>query len=92
MSARARPMILICTNCAEVATLPKDRDHRRLWDKGWRWIGTHDLFSCPGCLPVVLVSEDGKHRSPKRLRAVNAEGPDTEGTASPSGPQAGNEA
>lgn len=81
MADRAKPTILICTSCGEVTTIPKDRDYRPLWRQGWRWIGSQSLFSCPGCPPVLIVGADGKHYRPKMT-----EGPDGEGTVSPSGP------
>jgi predicted RNA-binding Zn-ribbon protein involved in translation (DUF1610 family) len=81
MTSRTKRTILICTACGEVATIPKDRDHRPLWSKGWRWIGSQNLFSCPNCPPVVIVGADGKHYLP-----MAAKGPDAEGTASSPGP------
>lgn len=57
-----KPMSLTCTACAATAPLPEDRDHRGLWDAGWRWIGSLNLFSCPACPPVIVVDEQGRHR------------------------------
>jgi hypothetical protein len=60
--ARTRSTFLTCTNCQATAELPEDRNHSGLWDAGWRWIGTWELFSCPGCPPVIVVTEDGRHQ------------------------------
>jgi hypothetical protein len=51
-----------CTRCKATALLPDDRDHSGLWDVGWRWIGSWNLFSCPTCPPVIVVDEQGRHR------------------------------
>ena len=56
----SKPMTLTCTRCTATAALPEDRDHRGLWAAGWRWIGL-GVQSCPGCPPVVVVDEQGRH-------------------------------
>ncbi len=54
--------------CGASAPVPEDRDHRSLWDAGWRWIGSQGLFSCPDCPPVLVVDRQGRH-----LRGPGAE-------------------
>lgn len=51
-----------CTQCAVVAEVAAYADYAALWDCGWRWIGTQELFSCPACPPVIVVDQDGRHR------------------------------
>lgn len=51
-----------CTLCARSALLPENRNHSGLWDEGWRWLGSANLFSCPDCPPMVEVDEQGYHR------------------------------
>lgn len=51
-----------CTRCGATADVSDDRDHRPLWTRGWRWIGTQALFSRPPCQPVIVVTEDGRHQ------------------------------
>ena len=53
---------LTCTRCEASAEVPEDGDCAPLWDEGWRWIGTWELFSCPDCPPVVTVTTDGRHQ------------------------------
>lgn len=68
MPSHWRSLDITCTNCGTAAALPEDRDHSGLWDAGWRWIGSLDLFSCPGCPPAVLVDDQGRHsRGPAAL-------------------------
>jgi hypothetical protein len=64
MHTRWKSTAVTCTTCGVGAPLPKDRDHSVLWGAGWRWIGSQDLFSCPGCPPVIVVDEDGRHMLP----------------------------
>lgn len=86
MADRKKPTILICTACGEVATIPKNRDHRPLWAAGWRWIGSQDLNSCPGCPPVVIVGADGKHYPPGFRGRQKTKGSDVEKADSTSEP------
>ncbi|KFG02758.1 hypothetical protein [Streptomyces scabiei] len=51
-----------CSNCAVTADVPVDGDYRPLWEAGWRWIGSWELFSCPPCPPVVVVDQEGRHQ------------------------------
>jgi len=53
---------ITCTRCSATAVVPDDGDFSPLWDAGWRWIGSWDLFSCPPCPPVVVVAADGRHQ------------------------------
>ncbi|MFE5847774.1 hypothetical protein ACFQ7N_39750 [Streptomyces niveus] len=52
---------IACTRCKTIAELPENRDHSALWDAGWRWIGSANLFSCPGCPPLLIVDGQGQH-------------------------------
>jgi hypothetical protein len=65
-----KPTTVTCTRCAASAPIPEDRDHRPLWDAGWRWIGSQDLYSCPACPPVIVVDAEGRH-----LRGPGADAP-----------------
>jgi endogenous inhibitor of DNA gyrase (YacG/DUF329 family) len=51
-----------CTRCSAVAQVPDDGAFRPLWDAGWRWLGSLELFSCPPCPAVVEVDAEGRHR------------------------------
>lgn len=51
-----------CSRCSATTNVPEDGDYSPLWDAGWRWIGSWDLFSCPDCPPVIVVTEDGRHQ------------------------------
>ncbi|MFM9780366.1 hypothetical protein [Streptomyces scabiei] len=62
--AYTKPSFLTCTNCGATADLPEDRNHTPLWEAGWRWIGTQNLYSCPGCPPVIVVDAQGRHTLP----------------------------
>lgn len=53
-----------CTRCSTTAEVPADGDHSALWDAGWRWIGSQNLYSCPACPPVVVVDAQGRHTLP----------------------------
>ncbi|KUF17363.1 hypothetical protein [Streptomyces silvensis] len=66
-----KPTTVTCTLCGATAPIPQDRDHRPLWDAGWRWIGSQDLFSCPPCPPVLVVDEHGHHRAGPGLQAAS---------------------
>ena len=59
--ARAAGEELICTACGMSVPRPAPCQWTPMWEAGWRWIGTLDLYSCPECPPVVLVEEDGRH-------------------------------
>jgi hypothetical protein len=56
-----KPTTVICTLCAVAVPRPADAQWRPLWDAGWRWIGSQDLYSCPACPPVVEVDAEGQH-------------------------------
>lgn len=53
---------VICTACEASVAKPADCQWRPLWEAGWRWLGTMNLYSCPECPPVVLVDEQGRHK------------------------------
>ncbi|MEU6979633.1 hypothetical protein [Streptomyces sp. NPDC046371] len=57
----ARRTTVTCTRCGAVAPVPPDGDFSPLWDAGWRWIGSWELFSCPADPPVIVVDEKGRH-------------------------------
>ncbi|MDJ0464962.1 hypothetical protein [Streptomyces sp. H27-C3] len=63
----ARSTVVVCTRCAAEVPRPPDVQWRPLWDEGWRWIGSQNLFSCPACPPVILVDEQGRHRAPQQV-------------------------
>ncbi|MFI9824573.1 hypothetical protein ACIHFC_29590 [Streptomyces sp. NPDC052013] len=69
-----KPLTVTCTRCQDTAQLPQDRDHCGLWDAGWRWIGSHQVFSCPACPPVVVVTEQGRHRRGPGVMMVQTAG------------------
>lgn len=59
---------ITCTSCSATAPVPEDGDFSPLWQAGWRWLGSWELFSCPPCPPVV-VERDGLHvKGPATLR------------------------
>ncbi|QKV98211.1 hypothetical protein HUT19_41555 (plasmid) [Streptomyces sp. NA02950] len=53
--------MLKCGACGASTAKPAPAQYRPLWEAGWRWIGTLNLFSCPDCPPVV-IDERGRHR------------------------------
>lgn len=53
---------ITCTLCSAIADVPDDGVYAPLWDAGWRWIGTQELFSCPPCPPMIVVAADGAHQ------------------------------
>jgi hypothetical protein len=55
-----KPTTVTCTTCHTTVPSPADSQWAPLWDAGWRWIGSQDLYSCPQCPPVILV-QDGRH-------------------------------
>ncbi|MEV5238535.1 hypothetical protein AB0K89_05405 [Streptomyces cinnamoneus] len=55
-----KPTTVTCTRCTATALLPEDRNHSRLWDAGWRWIGP-ELTSCPNRPPVLVIDDQGRH-------------------------------
>ncbi|MGW7090046.1 hypothetical protein ACWGH2_42055 [Streptomyces sp. NPDC054871] len=61
-----------CTNCATSVPKPADAQWAPLWDKGWRWLGTLKLFSCPDCPPLLIVDEQGRHVRGPGLPHVSA--------------------
>jgi hypothetical protein len=61
---------IACTNCGATTDVPADGNHRPLWEQGWRWIGSQDLFSCPPCPPVIVVTKDGRHQRGPGPQAV----------------------
>ncbi|WP_329204005.1 hypothetical protein [Streptomyces sp. NBC_01435] len=65
-----KPTAVTCTRCRASAPIPEDRDYRPLWEAGWRWIGSQNLFSCPPCPPVIVVDEQGRHRRRPRSRGA----------------------
>ncbi len=55
------PSAVTCT-CCQATTRLQDHNYSGLWDAGWRWIGSHVLYSCPACSPVIVVNDNGSHR------------------------------
>ena len=52
---------LTCSTCGATTPKPGPCQYEPLWQAGWRWLGTHQVYSCPACPPVVLVDEKGRH-------------------------------
>ncbi|MFD7763620.1 hypothetical protein [Streptomyces microflavus] len=50
-----------CTRCAAAVPRPEPGQWQILWDQGWRWLGSRNLFSCPDCPPVITVDKQGRH-------------------------------
>jgi len=63
---------ITCTSCGTTTDVPADGNHRPLWEQGWRWIGSQDLFSCPPCPPVIMVTADGRHQRGPGAGALTA--------------------
>ncbi|WP_425824933.1 hypothetical protein [Streptomyces fractus] len=55
-----KPAHVTCAQCKTTAPIPEGRDHRGLWENGWRWNGPA-LASCPACPPVIVDDEDRRH-------------------------------
>ncbi|MEV7681502.1 hypothetical protein AB0O64_23555 [Streptomyces sp. NPDC088341] len=62
-----KPDTVTCTACGTQVPRPADVQWRPLWDAGWRWVGSQDLYSCPDCPPVIVVDDQGRHRSPQQI-------------------------
>lgn len=58
----AAARLLTCTTCGSSVPEQAPGQYRPLWDKGWRWLGSLKLFSCPDCPPVVVVDQQGRHK------------------------------
>lgn len=56
-----KPDVVTCTTCSKSVPQPPDVQWAPLWDAGWRWIGSADLFSCPDCPALLMVDEQGRH-------------------------------
>ncbi|MEU3704675.1 hypothetical protein AB0E82_20600 [Streptomyces anulatus] len=69
----ARSTVVTCTLCGTTVPRPADVQWRPLWDEGWRWLGSQDLYSCPACPPVLVVDEQGRHVAGPGLTAPRAE-------------------
>jgi hypothetical protein len=59
--ASAAADTVICSACQTSVPRPPAGRWARLWDAGWRWIGTWNLYSCPDCPQVIVVDEQGRH-------------------------------
>ncbi|MFI0966996.1 hypothetical protein ACH4S8_37280 [Streptomyces sp. NPDC021080] len=57
-------LMVACTTpgCETAAQRPADGQWAYLWERGWRWLGTQNVVSCPDCPPVVITGTDGSHR------------------------------
>ncbi|WNZ14936.1 hypothetical protein [Streptomyces sp. 11x1] len=61
---------LDCSTCDASAPRPPVAQWAPLWDAGWRWLGTWNLYSCPDCPQVIVVDEQGRHKlGPGAVRA-----------------------
>lgn len=61
--AAAAADALTCGACGAAVPRPAPGQFAPLWDQGWRWLGSLDLYSCPSCPPVVLDDEHGAHHA-----------------------------